>query len=260
MIRYALLGLIQGLTEFLPVSSSGHLVVAERLLGFDPPGVLFEAFLHLGTLGAVLWVFRKDLAELALAFTRRGSIERRKEIGLIIVGTVPIVVAGILFRSVADAVFSSLTVVGAGLLFTGVVLSGIERLRSRARRRDPRFVDSLCVGIAQALALLPGVSRSGVTIAAGVARRVEPSRAVRFSFLLSIPAFLGAAALNLLDSASAGGWTGDWLGIALGTLVSFLVGILGIRALLAVVRRARLWVFSVYCACVGVSVLVLDLL
>jgi len=260
MIHYALLGLIQGLTEFLPVSSSGHLVVVERLLGFDPPGVLFEAFLHLGTLGAVLWVFRRDIAELALAFTRRGSIERRKEIGLIIVGTVPIVVAGILFRSIADVVFSSLTVVGVGLLFTGGVLSGIEWLRSRARRRDPQFVDSLFVGIAQALALFPGVSRSGVTIAAGVARKVEPSRAVRFSFLLSIPAFLGAAVLNLLDSSSAGGWTGDWLGIALGTLVSFLVGILGIRALLAVVRRSRLWIFSIYCACVGVSALVLDLL
>jgi undecaprenyl-diphosphatase len=204
MIRYALLGLVQGLTEFLPVSSSGHLVIGERLLGLHPPGVLLEAFLHLGTLGAVLWVFRADLAELALALTRRGTIERRKEIGFLIAGTIP--------------------------------------------------------GIAQALALLPGVSRSGVTISAGVSRRIEPSRAARFSFLLSIPALLGAALLSLWDASAGGGWSGDWGGIAVGTAVAFVVGILGVHALLAIVRRSRLWFFSIYCAGVGLTVLVLDLL
>jgi undecaprenyl-diphosphatase len=260
MIRYALLGLVQGLTEFLPVSSSGHLVIGERLLGLHPPGVLLEAFLHLGTLGAVLWVFRADLAELALALTRRGTIERRKEIGFLIAGTIPIVVAGLLFRSVADAVFSSLAVVGGGLLFTALALVAAERLRARATRREPRFVDSVVVGIAQALALLPGVSRSGVTISAGVSRRIEPSRAARFSFLLSIPALLGAALLNLWDASAGGGWSGDWGGIAVGTAVAFVVGILGVHALLSIVRRSRLWFFSIYCAGVGLSVLILDLL
>jgi undecaprenyl-diphosphatase len=260
MIRYALLGLIQGLTEFLPVSSSGHLVIGERLLGLDPPGVLLEAFLHIGTLGAVLWVFRADIAALALAPTRRGTIERRKEIGLIVAGTIPIVVVGTLFRSVADAVFSSLTVVGAGLLFTALALAAADGLRTRAVRRRLQFVDSLVVGIAQALAFLPGISRSGVTIAAGVARRIRPAHAARFSFLLSIPALLGAAALNLYGAATQGGWHGDWGGIVIGTAVSLVVGIAGIHALLAVVRRSRLWVFSIYCACVGLSVLLFDLL
>ncbi len=259
MIRYALLGLVQGLTEFLPVSSSGHLVIGERLVGLDPPGVLLEVFLHLGTLGAVLWVFRRDLVELARAFTRRGTIERRKEVGLIIAGTIPIVVAGLLFRSVAGAVFSSLTLVGGGLLFTALVLAAAERLRVRAVRRELRFADSLAVGIAQALALLPGISRSGATIAAGISRRIEPTRAARFSFLLSIPALLGAALLNLWDVAAHGGWGGDWGGIAVGTGVSFVVGILGVHGLLIVVRRSRLWIFSIYCACIGVSALVLGL-
>ncbi len=260
MIGYALLGLIQGLTEFLPVSSSGHLVLGERLLGLDPPGVLLEAFLHVGTLGAVLWVFRSDILELGRSVTRRGTIERRKEVGLIIAGTVPIVIAGLLFRSIADAVFSSLAVVGGGLLFTAVVLAAAARLRARAGRRQLRFTDSLIIGVAQALALFPGVSRSGATIAAGVTAGIEPTRAARFSFLLSIPALVGAAILNLWDVAAQGGWSGDWGGIAVGTVVSFIVGIAGIHALLAIVKRSRLWVFSIYCACVGAAALALGLI
>jgi len=260
MVRYALLGLIQGVTEFLPVSSSGHLVLGERLVGLDPPGVLLEAFLHLGTLGAVLWVFRRDLVELAAAFTRRETIERRKEVGLIVAGTVPIVVAGLLFRSIADAAFSSLVVVGGGLLFTAGWLFAADRLHLRAVRGQPQLIDSLVVGLAQAAALFPGVSRSGVTIAVGISRRIEPTRAARFSFLLSIPALVGAAGLNLWDTAAAGGWSGDWAGIAVGTAVAFAVGILGIHALLAVVRRARLGVFAVYCACVGAGALIAGLL
>jgi undecaprenyl-diphosphatase len=260
MIRYALLGLIQGLTEFLPVSSSGHLAIGERLLGFDPPGVLLEAFLHLGTLGAVAWVFRADIAALALALTRRGTIEHRKEIGLIIAGTIPIVIVGLLFRSIADSVFSSLAVVGGGLLFTALSLAAADGLRARATRQSLQFVDSVVVGIAQALALLPGISRSGVTIAAGVSQRIRPAQAARFSFLLSIPALLGAALLNLYEVAAQGGWRGDWGGIVVGTSVSLIIGMVGIHALLAVVRRSRLWIFSLYCACVGLSVLLSDLI
>jgi len=260
MIGYAVLGLIQGLTEFLPVSSSGHLVLGERLLGLDPPGVLLEAFLHIGTLGAVLWVFRADIAGLARGLTRRGTIEHRKEIGLIVAGTVPIVVAGLLFRSIADAVFSSLSVVGGGLLFTAAALVAAERLRARTGRRQLRFADSILVGVAQALALFPGVSRSGATIAAGMSSGIEPAHAARFSFLLSIPALLGAALLNLWDVAAQGGWSGDWGGIALGTAVAFIIGIAGVHALLAIVRRSRLWVFSIYCACVGLTALLVGLL
>ncbi len=260
MIRYVWLGLIQGLTEFLPVSSSGHLVIGERLLGLDPPGTLLEACLHVGTLVAVLWVFRVDIAELAKAFSRHGTIERRKEVGLLIAGTIPIVVAGLFFRSVADAVFSSLPVVGGGLLFTALALTAASRFRVCACRRELQFIDSLIVGIAQALALFPGVSRSGVTIAAGIGRKVEPARAARFSFLLSIPALLGATALSLWEIAAQGGWRGDWGGIAVGTAVSLVVGILGIHALLAIVRRSRLWIFAIYCACAGLGVLIYSLI
>jgi undecaprenyl-diphosphatase len=114
--------------------------------------------------------------------------------------------------------------------------------------------------VAQALALFPGVSRSGATIAAGISGGIEPTRATRFSFLLSIPALVGAAVLNLWDVVSNGGWDGAWGGLALGTVVSFLVGIAGIRALLAIVRRSRLWVFSIYCGCIGLAALILALI
>jgi len=255
MIRYVLLGLVQGLTEFLPVSSSGHLVLAERALGLDSPGVLLEAFLHLGTLVAVLWVFRRDILSLFSAFTRRGSLDRRKEVGLLLAGTIPIVLAGLLFRDVADTVFSSLWVVGGGLLLTAIALTAAARLRQRTTYRTVSFLDSLAIGVAQVLALFPGVSRSGITISAGVARRIEPMRAARFSFLLSIPALVGAVVLNLWDAAEVG-WPADWAGIAVGTVSALVVGLFGIHALLAVVRRSRLWAFAIYCGGLGLAVLV----
>ncbi|MBU0595272.1 undecaprenyl-diphosphate phosphatase [Candidatus Bipolaricaulota bacterium] len=259
MIRYAILGLIQGLTEFLPVSSSGHLVLAGTWLRIESPGVLLEACLHLGTLAAVLWVFRKDVFSWMVAFTPRGCIERRKEVGLIIAATIPIVIAGFFFRRYVDAAFGSLKLVGGALLVTGVVLLAAWRFRSRAFRRELRFPDAMVVGLAQVLALLPGISRAGITIGAAVGRRIATERAARFSFLLAIPTLLGAGVLNLLDAVLDGGWSGDWAGVGLGTAVAFVVGILAIHALFAVLRRSRMWVFAAYCFGVGAAALVLGL-
>ena len=258
MIGYALIGLIQGLTEFLPVSSSGHLVLAQRWLGIAAPGVLLEAFVHLGTLGAVLWVFRRDVAALCLAITPRGTPEARKELALIAAGSVPIVLAGLVFRRYVDAAFSSLVVVGSGLLLSAAALALAARWRRVALRRELSVADALFVGVAQSVALLPGVSRMGVTLAAGVGRRVSPENAARFSFLLSIPALLGAATISLWDAAPRTA-SADWIGILVGTLVSLLVGIGAVHALVAIVRRSRLWVFCVYCAGVGVAALIVAL-
>lgn len=259
MIRYAILGLIQGLTEFLPVSSSGHLVLAGTWLRIESPGVLLEACLHLGTLAAVLWVFRKDVFSWVLAFTPRGSIERRKEVGLILAATIPVVIAGLFFRRYVDVAFGSLALVGAALLLTGIVLLATWRLRPRAFRRELRFPDAMVVGFAQVLSLVPGISRAGITIGAAVGRRIAPERAARFSFLLAIPTLLGAGVLNLLDAAIGGAWSGDWVGVALGTAVAFAVGILAIHALFALLRRSRMWVFAFYCFGVGIAALVLGL-
>lgn len=258
MIRYAVLGLIQGLTEFLPVSSSGHLVIAQRLLGLDPPGVLLETVLHLGTLAAVILVFRKDLIHLAKSLTPRGSLEGRKEIGLLIAGTVPIVVAGFLLRGTVDRLFDSLWVVGGALLVTGAALFAADRLARKAATRpeEMSFADAVLIGLAQVLSLLPGLSRSGITMAAGVSTGLSPRRAARFSFLLSIPALAGAGLLHLVDVLREGIPAGvDPFALALACAISFGIGWAAIRGFLALVSRGRLWIFAAYCLLLGGFVL-----
>jgi len=257
MIRYAILGAVQGLTEFLPISSSGHLVLAQRVIGLDPPGVLLEALLHWGTLLAVVFFFRADLLAMLRSLTPKGTIEGRKEIGLIAAGTVPIVVLGLLLRGSMDRIFAAPTILGGSLLVTALVLGLTGIIRRKAERNQARFLDAIMIGLAQAAALLPGLSRSGTTISAGIFAGLTPRRAARFSFLLAIPALFGAGLLSLWDAAGAcSADSVSWLGLAMGTITAFVVGLVAIRAMLALVARARLWVFSLYCAAVGVLVLV----
>ena len=255
ILRYALLGAVQGIAEFLPISSSGHLVFVERLIGIDPPGVLLEALLHAATLAAILVVFRSDIVALGRAFSRHGTLQHRKENGLLIAGTVPIVVAGLALRSSMDAIFSSLTAVSVGFFVTGALL--VSSSLVVRRRHEVRFSDALAIGLAQAVSLLPGLSRSGATISIGLFAGLSPQRAARFSFLLAVPALLGAALLNLWGLIQGGLPAGvDGWGYVVATLVAFAVGWASIRALLALVARGRLWGFGVYCIALGVLVLV----
>lgn len=257
MIEYLLLGVVQGLTEFLPVSSSGHLALAQWLLGFDPPGVLLEVCLHLGTVAAVIVVFRRDIADLFRALTHRGTLERRKEIGFLIVATIPIAVAGFVARGRIDEAFGSLRLIGIGWLAVGLLLLLVDRAARRARKTSLAFVDAVVVGVAQAASLLPGFSRSGVTISAGILRGIESGKAVRFSFLLSVPALFGAAVLNLAE-AGASGRLGqvEWSGVLLGAGAAFLVGLAAARVLLGVVARGQFWVFGLYSILVGAAAVV----
>jgi undecaprenyl-diphosphatase len=250
VIRYALLGLVQGLTEFLPVSSSGHLVLAERFLGLDPPGVLLEAMLHWGTLAAILIVFRGDLAALARSLRGRGDIEHRKEVGFLIAGSVPIVAIALLFRTTIESAFTSVLAVGIGLLFTAGALFTAHALRKRPEHALLRFPDAMAVGLAQAASVFPGVSRSGVTISMGSAMGLTTRQAARFSFLLAIPALFGSGLLHLLDVMRSPAGV-DWPGIVLGTACAFLTGWLALHGILRLVQRNRLWIFAVYCLVVG---------
>ncbi len=256
MIRYVILGVVQGVTEFLPISSSGHLVLFQRLVGLDPPGVLLEALLHWGTLAAVVFVFRSDLTALARSLTPKGTLEGRKEIGLLVAGSIPIAVAGLLLRSSMGGLFASLPLLGASFLVTGLILGLTGIVHRRAERNQAHFTDAVVVGLAQAAALLPGLSRSGVTISAGLFAGLTPRRAARFSFLLAIPALAAAGAVNLWDAVRAGTAATPWLGLAVGTITAFVVGLLAIRTLLALVSTGRLWVFSIYCIALGILVLV----
>ncbi|MDD5647030.1 MAG: undecaprenyl-diphosphate phosphatase [Candidatus Bipolaricaulis sp.] len=255
MISYLILGVVQGLTEFLPVSSSGHLVLVQTLLGLNPPGVLLEACLHLGTAAAVILTFRHDIAELVRALSARGTLERRKEIGFLIVATVPIAGVGFLLRGQIDQAFASLRLIGVGWLVVGLLLFLVDRAARRARRRVLTFPDAVVVGAAQAVSLLPGFSRSGLTIGAAVLRSVDPGKAVRFSFLLSIPALVGAAGIAFVEAGSSGTFAeANALGLVLGAAAAFLVGLGAARLLLRAVARGKLWVFGVYSILVGGAV------
>ncbi len=272
ILEAILLGIVQGLTEFLPVSSSGHLALMGHFLGLREPQVFFDVMLHLGTLGAVVIAYKQPIRQLVEAglsavanprFYRRpiafinGSADL-KLIWFILIGSAPTGAIAIAFKQQLEALFVKPTVVAAMLITTGAILH-LPRLRRHATREDcpVRFWHSPLIGIVQGLAVTPGISRSGATISTALLLGVAPKQAARFSFLLSIPAILGAVSLKLKDAATM--WV-DPMPIVVGTLTSFLVGYAALRLLLAMLDRGKLSGFSYYCFGVGVTVLIFRML
>lgn len=251
LVEGLLLGALQGLTEFLPVSSSGHLALAQQLMpGFEQPGLLFDVVLHLGTLVAVIIYFRQDLKQLLTAPFRHDiqAVQDRRYLRLLIVGSIPTAIIGLTLKGTVEELMHRPLVVGALLLVTGLLLFVAERFRSSGRKRL-NLADSLITGLAQGVAVLPGISRSGATIAVLMLRGVEGQTAARFSFLLALPAVGGAALVSLKDVEQLP--QGD-IGIYLaGAGISCLVGLLCIHALLGIIRQKRLYYFSLYCWLVG---------
>jgi undecaprenyl-diphosphatase len=248
-----LLGILQGTTEFLPVSSSGHLVLAQHLLGnFEQPGVLFDVLLHLGTMVAVAIYFWRDLAGLLSSLWRRDetAAQQRFMVVLLIAGSVPTAAIGLLFKDFFISLFERPVTVCFMLLITGSLLWLAERLRNREKtRKKMTLTDALIVGTVQGFAIIPGISRSGSTIAALLLRGVEGETAARFSFLLALPAVLGAAGLSLrnLDTTA----TVSVLPYLAGTIASLITGLLCIHLLLGVIRRQKLHWFALYCWIAG---------
>lgn len=200
------LGIVQGLTEFLPVSSSGHLVVTPALFGWDDPSLTFDLILHLGTLVAVVLAFRRDLAQLAAGLLGRGEdpVAARRTVGLLLIGTVPAGIVGVAFGGFFEERFADPVAAAASLYVTAAILLGAEWIIRRGEGTTP--VDARragVIGIAQAFAIFPGVSRSGSTIAAGLVQGVSREAATRFSFLLSIPAIVGAILTQVPASPTA---------------------------------------------------------
>lgn len=250
MLDAIIWGLIQGLTEFLPVSSSGHLVVVPAFLekaGMDiqPPSLAVSAVLHLGTLVAVLVYFREDVMKV---LRMRSEPEGRKIALLVAVGTIPALV-GLPLADSLDRFQQTVGNVGWTLMATGVILLIGQRLATGIRTlMDGRIPDAIVVGVAQAFALIPGISRSGMTISAGNGRGFDPLEAARYSFLLGIPAIAGAGLSQLLElsgSADAGAE------LFVGAITAAASGYLAIAWLLAVLRKAGLLPFAIYCFVVG---------
>lgn len=286
-----LLGAVQGLTEFFPVSSSGHLVLAERMLGLTLPGVAFDVALHVATLLSVLIVYRIRLLDLLRQLHVR---ETWIFVGKLALATVPAVIIGFGLKDWIEARFDDPRFAGTMLLVTGSIvwssrwtagwpalwwpewipllfgagastLAGtampflavlavevcifvIARVRAaHDTEREPGWESALAMGIAQAVAILPGISRSGSTVVTGLWRRVDPVAAAEFSFLMSIPAILGAAVLSLPDLAGEAAAGVDTTSLLLGSLAAGVCGIIAIRFFVAMLRRRVFWGFAIYC-------------
>lgn len=254
-----LLGIIQGATEFLPISSSGHLVLSEALLGVEEGGLLLEVTLHAGTLVAVIIYFRARLFWMAREAMHRGGEgdKARKYILWLLIATVPAGLAGLLFEDAIARVFESSRVALAGLLITGAILFSSRWCRERGISAEGP--PGLWMGLAQAVAIIPGISRSGSTIATGMWCGVDRRDAAEFSFLLSIPAIGGASILQVLDLLKGTGCDQGaiWLGLILGFTAALLSGYAAIAGLLEVLRRRGLAPFAWYCWAVGMAGMIL---
>jgi undecaprenyl-diphosphatase len=259
------LGIVQGLTEFLPISSTGHLRIVPAFLGWDDPGAAFTAVTQLGTMAAVLLYFRADLIRIALAWLRsvRDRSARREldaRIGwYIVLGTIPIGIFGVLFKDQIENGARDLYLIGTALIVLGLVLLWAERVGTRSRSMEQLEArDGLAVGFAQALALVPGVSRSGATITAGLFLGLDRPSAARFSFLLSVPAVVlsGLFELGSILSGEEGQHvsTGN---LVVATLLAFVTGYAAIAWLLRFLSTHSTIVFVVYRVALGVLVLVL---
>ncbi len=253
ILQSLLLGIIQGLTEFLPISSSGHLVLGQHFLGINSIDTSFEVFLHLGSLLAVILYFYKDIFELAQAFFPiknekfpERQVNNRKIVFYLIISTVVTGVIGFLFKDFFEEMFSKPVIVAGLLSVTGLIIFLSDTIRfDHIHTADMGFWRAIVIGLSQSMAILPGISRSGSTIATSLFIGVKRSEAARFSFLLSIPAILGAAVLNLdaflqLDQSML-------MSYSIGGLGAFVSGYLVISMLLNLIRKRKLKYFAYYC-------------
>jgi undecaprenyl-diphosphatase len=276
LIEAIVLGLVQGLGEFLPISSSAHLIIVPWLLGWDSPGLAFDAALHLGTLAAVLIYFWRDLLEMAAALPRAlttpvatlrgapGSDSNGRLALLIGIGTIPAVIAGLLGEGAIERIYhaeggtsnAAIVAIAIALMALAALLLAAERLARHVRSLDSlRVPDAVLIGLAQALALIPGVSRSGATITAGLFRDLKRPDAARFSFLLGVPVIAAAGFKGLIDTLQSGVASSD-LGIfAVGILVSGISGYAAIWGLLRYLQRSSTGIFIAYRFLLGISLL-----
>jgi undecaprenyl-diphosphatase len=270
IIEAIALGVIQGLTEFLPVSSSGHLVLFQKIFGIEEPALLFDIMLHIGTLAAVFAVLWKDILAILKKLYQPLT-------AYLIIATVPTVIIALALKDAIEHLFETARFLGVCFLLTAALLSAAELLSRRAaagggagaansglkKPGEMNWLDALVIGVMQAIAIVPGVSRSGATLSGALSRRLDRDFAARFSFLLSIPAILGAAILQLKDvvkgaaagASSAVGGIGVAAMIA-GTVSAAVVGFFAVRLMLKIVRERSLWGFAIYTGILGALVLV----
>ncbi|MFO8056505.1 MAG: undecaprenyl-diphosphate phosphatase [bacterium] len=268
IIQAIVLGVLQGLTEFLPVSSSGHLALCKQVIpGFQEPGMLLDVMLHVGTLAAVLAYYRREIGDLfrvAYELAFRKNAERDPESARLLLGiiiaSVPTAIIGLLLEERVEVFSASLWKVGAALVATGVMLIAGKMISERVRQRpgNPGYLSSFLVGIAQGLAVIPGISRSGATISMARGLGTGGTEAARFAFLVSIPAIGGAALLKAVEHMDRikGFTPEEAAAYIIGPLVAAMVGYAAIAAVMREIREGRFVYYSIYCLVLGLNAIV----
>ncbi len=253
-LQSAILGLIQGLTEFLPVSSSAHLVIAPHVLGWAQPSVFFDVMLHVGTLMAAVVYFRRDITRMLLEQSRslRDKEGRPNTLWLLLLGTGPAAALGFVFKAFFESYFDNPAAAAALLIATGFIMVAADLLgRQKKTMEEASPAAAVMIGGFQALAILPGISRSGATISAGMFAGLKREAATRFAFLLSIPIIAGTAIFKTKDVIEAGAASAQLLTSLPGVLTAAVAGYLAIRFMLKYLAGHRLTVFAVYCWAAG---------
>ena len=252
------LGLLQGLTEFLPVSSSAHLALAPYLFGWQDPGLAFDVALHFGTLVAVLWFFRKEWGELIMAAvsiitSRKIDTVEKKRVVFLIIATIPGAVGGLLLEKKAETVFRAPALTATALIVMGIILWFVDKVASQERKlENMTAMDAFLIGCAQVIALIPGVSRSGSTITAARGLKFDRQSAAVFSFLMSMPIIAAAVVLKGPEVLKGGGFG---IELVVGVLASAISGWIAISALLRYVSRRSYGIFAIYRIVLGLAVL-----
>lgn len=271
-LKAIFLGIFQGVTEFLPISSSGHLVLLQKLFGIDEGNLFFTVMLHFGTLISIVIVYFKDIVNIIsefnkflIEFVKNGKVELNNEyrkLGvMIIIGSIPTALMGILLENVFESFYNSTIIVGLALLFTGVLLWTAERITSGKKSiRNMTVKDALVIGTFQGLAITPGLSRSGSTIVGGLFMGLDKKIATKFSFLLALPATFGASLLELSKTLSNNLSDVSFLIVIVGVLASCITGIFSIKFLIRVLERGKLYYFSYYVWFLGSIVILLEVI
>lgn len=250
LLEALILGIVQGLTEFLPVSSSGHLVIVQKLFGIEGGVIFFNVAVHLATLAAVCIALWEEVVKL---------IKKPicKMTGLLIVATIPAVIAGLFLNDLFDSVTASGATVGIGLLVTGAVLLVTTRMKPGKRSLENlKWHDALISGIAQAVAIVPGISRSGMTITANLSLKMKRELAVKFAFLMSIPVILGGFVLETYQLVTEGSAGIEWMPVAIGMIAAGVSGYFAIKFFIRTVMKGNLKWFAFYAFAIGILVLI----
>lgn len=262
-IESFILGVFQGIAEFLPVSSSGHLVILERLFNLNSDNIAFEVSVHFGTLLSVVAIYYSDLWKMIVSFFSglfskkfRSNFQNDEYFRLavfVVIATIPAGLVGVLFSDFIEDIFHSVRLVGVTLMITGVFLFLTRFVKIQNRKLGEW--NSVMIGVCQAIAILPGISRSGSTISAGLLCGISRTEAARFSFLLSVPAVLGATILEGKDALIPGSAALDWKILSIGLISSFVVGYLSLKFLLKIVQSRKFSWFAPYCLLAGLLTL-----